>query len=371
MKFTLSTKPLADALNLSIINGNISKFYSKSCIAQLTASKRELKINLEANCVYTEVLLKGSGDEDGPITTFVDCLLFKQLVNTFETSTITIEYVDGGITIHSGSSKFNLPKSVQLDGQEYSLKAPAVEAAASSPSVAVNKSDWKFISDYQMYAIATSFVYPIYTRVWLGEDGSVLIGDFSQQIFTTSKKSPLGKTCLIEESIVNLFNAVPENAQIAPADKNYVITVKTDGFEYAAEFCPLYESDEGVGSYKSEVILGAMDADEGNFFAVSVPAVTKTLSQVELLADAGDDSVQLSIEGKELRIKADNVDVKIPVEGECKPFKCDFKMSLIKPLMSNIDEELVKISPVIDESGVAAGIVAWTKTLKVMLGGQE
>lgn len=370
MKFTLSTKPLVDALNLSIINGNISKFYSKSCIAQLTASKRELKINLEANCVYTEVLLRGSGDEDASVTTFVDCLLFKQLINTLDTSTVTIEYVDGGITIHSGSSKFNLPKSVQLDGQEYSLKSPSIPEAG-SPSVQISKSDWKFIADYQMYAIATSFVYPIYTRIWVGEDGSVLIGDFSQQIFTSSKKSPLGKTCLIEETIVNLFNAVPDNATLSQVGKNYLISVKTDGFEYAAEFCPLYESDEGVGSYKSEVILGAMEADESNFFAVSVPAVTKTLGQVELLADAGDDSVELSVEDKELRIKAENVDVKIPVEGECKPFKCDFKMSLIKPLMSNIDEELVKVSPVIDESGVAAGIVAWTKTLKVMLGGQE
>ena len=370
MRFTLSTKPLADALNLGIINGNISKFYSKSCIAQLTASKHELKINLEANRVYTEVLLKGSGDEDSTVTTFVDCLLLKQLVNTFETSTVTIEYVDGGITIHSGSSKFNLPKSVQLDGQEYSLKAPALPEAG-SPSVQINKSDWKFISDYQMYAIATSFVYPIYTRVWVGDDGTVLIGDFSQQIFTTSKKSPLGKTCLIEETIVNLFNAVPDNATLSQVGSNYVINVKTDGFEYAAEFSPLYESDEGVGSYKSEAILGAMASDETNNFAVSVPAVTNTLSQAELLANSGDDSVQLSLEGKELRIKAENVDVRIPVEGECAPFKADFKMSLIRPLMSNIDEETVKISPVVDESGVTAGIIAWTKTLKVMLGGEE
>ena len=369
MKFTMSTKPFADALNLGIINGNISKFYSKSCIAQLTASKHELKVNLEANSVYTEMLLKGSGDEDTAVTTFVDCLLLKQLVGTLDTATITIEFVDGGVTIHSGSSKFSLPKSVQLDGQEYSLKAPTLPEAG-SPAVQISKTDWKFIADYQMYAIATSFVYPIYTRVWVGEDGTVLIGDFSQQMFTTSKKSPLGKTCLIEETIVNLFNAVPENATLSQVGNNYVIHVKTDGFEYAAEFCPLYEADEGVGSYKSDVILDAMDPDTTNCFKISVPAVTKTLNQADLLS-SGDDSIQFSLEGTDLRVKAENVDVKIPVEGTCNPFKIDFKMSLIKPLMSNIDEEVVTISPVVDESGLAAGIVAWTKSLRVMLGGQE
>ena len=46
-------------------------------------------------------------------------------------------------------------------------------------------------------------------------------------------------------------------------------------------------------------------------------------------------------------------------------------MSLIKPVMSNIDEETVKISPALDESGVTAGVVLWTKALTVMLGGQE
>ena len=295
MKFTLSTKPLVDALNLGVINGNVSKFYAKSCVIQLTASKRDLKMNLEASNVYTEIILKGSGDEDGPKVTFVDCLLFKQLLGTLETSTVTIEYVEGGIAIHSGSSKFNLP-SMNFEGAgDLSLKSPEL-AESNAPSITIQNSDWKFIKDHQMFARAMSFIYPIYTRVWIGKDGTVIVGDFGQQLFTTSKKGSLGETCLLEETIVNLFNSLPENATLTQlGKKNYRIDVKTDGFEYAAEFAPQYEGDEGVGNYKSEVFLQAMQEDETNCFNISLSIISKALSQAELLNTDSDASITMSL----------------------------------------------------------------------------
>ena len=126
MNFTLSTKPFADALDLGVIPANISKYYRLSCLAQLTASKRELRINLEASNVVTEILLKGSGDSDETVTGFVDALILKQLVGTLESNTVTLEYTSGAIVLHSGSSKFNLPFLAESgDGELRSPQLPA------------------------------------------------------------------------------------------------------------------------------------------------------------------------------------------------------------------------------------------------------
>ena len=369
MKFTLSTKPFSDALNLSVVNGNISKFYLKSCLAQLTATKRTLTINLEAASIATEVILRGSGDEDESSTVFVDCSLLKQLVSTFESSTTTIEFIEGGIVLHSGSSKFNL--SAMIDSKDMSLRSPAL-ADSTSPSVGIDKTGWKFISDYQMYAIAMSFVYPVYTRVWIGEDGQVVVGDFGQQIFTASKKGVLGTTCLVSDTIVNLFNSLPDNAILTRIDKSYRIDVKTDGFEYASEFTPQYEGDDGVGNYKSSVILSTMTPDKANCFKIAVPVLTKCLNQSDLLSGSSEDKISMSLSASnEFELKDENVECKVQVEGTCKPFSVLFKTGLLKSLVSNLDSENVSISPVMDEGNAAAGIVVWTDDLTAMLGGTD
>ena len=123
MNFNVSTKPLTDALNLGVINQNVSKFYQKSCLAQVTASKRDLKINLEASNVLSELHLRGSGDSEETVTTFVDCLLLKQLVSTFEANVTTFEFTEGGLILHSGKSKFTLPK--MIDDSELELNSPS------------------------------------------------------------------------------------------------------------------------------------------------------------------------------------------------------------------------------------------------------
>ena len=119
MKFTVSTKPLQNAIDLGIIKENISKFNQKSCLAQVTASRENLRINIEAPSIYTEIVLRGSGDSDEEETIFVDCALLRQLVDSFDKDVTTIEFVDGGIVLHSGSSKFTLAKL--LDANNLSL----------------------------------------------------------------------------------------------------------------------------------------------------------------------------------------------------------------------------------------------------------
>lgn len=364
MKFTLSTKPFADALNLGVIPANISKYYRLSCLAQLTATSRELRINLEASNVTTELLLKGSGDEEGPITAFVDCLILKQLVGTFETATVTIEYAEGGLVLHSGSSKFNLPfMSDSNDGQ---LKRPTL-ADANAPKIPIDLNDWKYIKDYQMYAAALSFVHPVYTNAWIGESGDVIVGDFDGSLFTFSKKNKLGRTCLLPDTIVNLFNSLPEGASITMMDKSYRVDVKTDGYEYATEFTPKYEDEDNNGNYSADAILSAVSRNAENSVKVAVAPIAKFLSQAELLSSGGESKISFSIVGQEVRIYDDNIDCKVKFEGSCTEFDVKFDASSFKSVISHVDAETINICPALND-GVISGLTIWTDSLTVMLG---
>lgn len=374
MKFTLSTRPLISALDLGVIPANVSKYYAKSCLAQLTATRQELKINLEASLICSELTLKGSGDADEVATVFVDCLLLKQLVATFDSATTTIEFLPGGgIALHSGSSRFNLPNMVE--SSELRLTAPSAVADATAPVISIKADDWKFIKDYQMYAIAMSFVYPVYTKVWLGEDGTVVVGDFGQQLFTASKKSSLGATCLVTDTIINLFNIIPDGATLTKIDKSYLINYSSDSFSYAAQFTPQYEGDAGVDDYKSAIVLGAFNKDEANHFDVATAEVLKRLNQAELLASNADDTIKLTISnlpsGLLLKLVDNNTRHDIPVSGTCQDFSLDFFISKLKSVFNNIDEETVHVAPVVDGAGVPQGITVWTNQIAVMLGGAE
>lgn len=364
MKFQLSTKPLADALNLGVIQANISKYYRVSCLAQLTATKHELRVNLEASNVVTELLLKGTGDEDGPVTAFVDCLVLKQLVGTFEANATTIEYTTGGIILHSGSSKFTLPFLAEADDGE--LKRPQL-APDNASKVPVDLNDWKFIKDYQMYAIALSFVHPIYTNAWIGKDGDVIVGDFDNSLFTFSKKSKLGRTCLIPDTIVNLFNSLPEGAVITLMDKSYRVDVKTDSYEYASEFSPKYEDEDNNGNYSAEAIMGSVQKDEASSITVAVAPIAKLLSQADLLSSGGDTKINFAIVGNEVRVYDENVDCKVKFEGNCPEFDIPLNSSQFKSIIGHVDAETVKISPAMMDSQVA-GLTIWTGNLTIMVG---
>lgn len=365
MQFNVSTKPLTDALNLGVVNQNVSKFYQKSCLAQITATRRELKINLEAANVLTEVHLKGSGDSDEVVTMFVDCLLLKQLVSTFEASVTTFEFTEGGLILHSGKSKFTLPK--MLDDSELELNPPNSSQLEGSVSIDINQSDWKFIKDHQMYAVAMSFIHPVYTRVWMGDNGDVLVGDFDNSLFTHSKKSKLGNTCLLSDTIVNLFNTLPEGAKLRNIGSSYIITVTTDGFEYMSEFKPMYESDEGVGSYNSDIILEMMGHEESGV-KMNTAAINKFLNQAALLSTNTEDTIKLSVSGGTISLVDSNVDCKLPVEGVTEEFSVEFKTSLLKSVVSNFDEEVVSIAPMKQE-GEVAGVLVWSKNMTVVLAG--
>jgi hypothetical protein len=226
-----------------------------------------------------------------------------------------------------------------------------------------------------MYALATTFVHPIYTRVWVSGEGDVIAGDFDNTLFTFSKKSSLGRTCLLSDTIVNLFNSLPEDASLTQMEDSYRIDVKTDGYEYVSQFTPQYEGeDNGVGFYMADEILPMSQPAKDNAFKVAVPGILKSLSQSDLLSSGTEKAIELSLTGNELTIKDNNIDCKTKVEGTCNPFHISFKFNGFKQVLSNIDADTVNISPIFDEEvghELAVGVVIYSDNMSVVLGGIE
>ena len=367
MKFTLATKPLQNAIDLGIIKENISKFNQKSCLAQITATQETLRINIEAPSIYTEITLRGSGDAEGTETIFVDCSLLRQLVDSFDKDVTTIDFVEGGIVLHSGSSKFTLPKLIEANN--LSLSRPTT--TTDENVIELKSGDWKFVKEHQMFAISVWMIHPVYTKVWIGEDGKVIIGDIDNVIFTLSDKSNLGSTCLLNPTIINLFTNLPEGSKIKKVDNSYLLSVETDGYSLSSQFIPEYESDEGVGSYNSEAILTTLAKPE-SYIEVDVAPIVKFLNQADIVATSQDTSTSFKVEGNTMILNRGSGDFKMEVAktGELADYVGDFKSTFFKSIFSSIDSDRIKIGPVYND-GELSGSLFWTDNLAIVLAFQE
>lgn len=366
MQFTCNTKPLADALSLGIINSNVSKYYRKSCLAQLSATKTALKINLEAESIVTELIVKGASDTDAIPSIFVDSLVLKQLVSTFDTATVTLEFQENGLVLHAGKSKFTLPK--MIDSVELELNAPKDVSSADGVAVDIKKDTWKFVKDHQMFAIAMSFVHPVYTKVWIGDAGDIIVGDFDNSLFTHSTKGNLGSTCLLSETIINLFNALPEGAKLFKYDRTYVIRVDLDSYTYVSEFTPQYEDDEGVGSYNSTIFLDMMKHPDNNAVQVSAAAMNKFLGQASLLSTNTEDTIFVDIGDGQLRLYKNDLSCQLDAKGiTADTYKAEFKVDTLKSVVSNYaDADTVFIAPMIQENETI-GFLFWNADVTTLL----
>lgn len=364
MNFTVATRPLNNALSLGIVNANISKYYSKSGLAEITADKRNLTINLEASYLLSEIILKGSGDCDEPAKVFVDAALLKQLVSTFDSDVTEIEFVENGIVLHSGKSKFQLPQVV--DGSQFSLNKPTKNVPATATTVPLQKEDWKFIKDNQMYAIALSFVNPVYTRVWVGAEGNVLVGDVVNGLFTHSKKSNLGETCLLSDTIINLFDSVPEGAKLTKLESSYILNVETDSFAFASEFTPQYEDTDNLGSYNAEIFLEMMK-ENNTCIEINTTQLSKFMSQAAILSTSVEDTITLSVSDKLLSLQDNNIDCKLDITYTGAPYSLRFQSTILKSAISNMDEDKIKISCLI-QNDEPSGIILSTPNMITLVG---
>lgn len=363
-KFTVSTKPLIDGLNLGILNSNVSNFFQRSTMAQVTATKNTLTINLEAAFIFSEVEFKGMGTEEESATIFVNSLLLKQLVSTFEAATTVFEFDESGLILHSGKSKFTLPKVIDAD---MTFQRPS---SLSSTVIDIKKEDWKFIKDYQLYAVAMSFVHPVYTKAWCGADGDVIVGDFDTGLFTHSKKGNLGSTCLLSDTIINLITSLPEGAKIHKLEDNYIVHVKTDSFTFTSEFTPKHESDEDMGSYNADMIMSIMNTT-GEHVTVNVPAIMKVLNQADLLSNNSEDAIKLCVSSGQIELRDVNVNCTVPAEGTIQqPYEVEFKIDTLKKVMSNCSEDNVSIF-VTENEGEISGITIYSKDLTTSIAAVE
>ena len=373
MKFTCSTKPLQSALKLGVIKSNISKFYQKSCLAKVTCTRNTLKINLEASRIVTQLTLHGSGDEDTAAAVFVDSQKFSDLVNTFDSDVVTLEYVEGGIILHSGKSAFTLPH--MLDDSDLDLAVPKIpDSTADVFSKELKAEDWKFVADHQMFAIAINYIHPVYCRVWAGDSGDILVGDYDNSLFTHSTKGSLGRTCLLPPTIINLFTSLPEGTQLIDTGNSYLVKVNTDGYEYLTEFTPELEDDENVGSYNSEVFMELFD-NKSQFVTLDAQKITKFLNQASLLITF-DTPLDFNVTPDGVFIGDGSVNCTLPLESPqlVESYSCKFKANFLRAVTSAMDSEKIHIAPTFQGEGderEVVGVLFWTDNLSVLLGAIE
>lgn len=370
MKFTVSTKPLAESLNLGVIKQNVSTFYQKSVLAEVKADTKSLVINLEAEGIMSEIVIKGVGEDgDQSVILFVDCLKFRDLVSTFENPTTILEFNEDGLTVYNGKSKFVLEKL--LDSSDLSLNHPAKEA--SGHAVEIKRENWKFIRDHQLYAISIAYIHPTYTKVFVNPQGDVIVGDFDNSIFTHSKKGQLDKQCLLPTTIINLLNVLPEGSTVVNNEDSYLARVETDSYSMWIQFKPRYESDSDMGDYNSQIILELLTPDKEKSVSLDKMALYKFITQSDLLATSTEATVDVTVDNGTITVVDDKVDCKAALKGNTDlSFNVKFKSLSLKALISNMDSDDINICPCYDEdTGAVNGILVWTENMEACLAGVD
>jgi hypothetical protein len=261
-----------------------------------------------------------------------------------------------------------------MDDSDSDFKVPqTLDSNAMYPSIDLKSDDWKFVADHQMFAIAINYIHPVYCRVWTGESGDVLVGDYDNSVFTHSKHGSLGRTCLLPPTIINLFTSLPEGSRLIDTGSSYIVKVKTDGYEYVTEFTPELESDEKVGSYNSEIFMGLFDHKD-TYVTLDATKATKFLNQASLLVTY-DSLVNFSVDSEFASIGDSDVDCKLPIEKSenADSYSCKFKANFLKFVFSNLDNEKVNVTPIFedDEKTEVAGVLFWTDNMSVLLGPVE
>ena len=371
MKFTVSTKPLSDALDLGVVNANVSKFYKLSEVAQVTATRHALIINLSASQITTEIKLSGLGTEDGEVRRFVSCVLLKQLVHTFDANTTDLEFVDGGIVLYSGKSKFVLPQ-VSDDDEDSQIARPSIPEY-SAPQIALDVAAWKFVKDKQMFAAAMLFVKPVYTMAWIGQSGDIVVGDFDSSLFTLSKRGTLGTTCLLTDTAINMLTAAPEGSRLVKLDNSYLIQIKQDSFELVSEFKPRYETDENLGSYHSDIIIDMINNNKSGGIKVPVPPINKFIGQVDIISTGTDASIVVKVENGNFYLS--NASSNYSVQGlnpddNISEYSLEFNLNQLKSVLNDFDGESVTICPCTNKDEVV-GIVVYDSSLSIMIAGVD
>ena len=375
MKFTVSVKPLKNVTSQGIIPANISNFYQRSTVLQITATQDTLKLNVEASSIKTRMTLRGSGDEETPRSVMVDCLKFKKLIDSIDSDVLTLEFIPGGLYVHSGRSKFAIAQV--MDTNDATLNEPD-DSLVSESEVTINSEAWKFVKEHQMYAISNSEKRPVYKNVWVGENKEIIIGDMDLSLFTFSRYGEFESSCLLPPTLVNLFISIPEGSTISKCGRDYLLRIETDSYSMLTQFTPKYEDDAAVGSYSSQIILGTLNHPD-KFVTVDTSAILKFINQTAIVNQADTGKItEFTIADGVLTLTNRSSSCSMEVGVSDISYTVKFATVFLKNVLSNLDGDKVNIAPVIrnipDSTGAPVptpvGCIFWTDNLTTMLAGQ-
>ena len=87
MQFSLNVAPLKSALDLAVVNSNISKFFEKSTVVELSVTGSKLFVNTQATALLSEVVIPGNNVDNGEASAIVDCSQSLTYPSCFRTRT--------------------------------------------------------------------------------------------------------------------------------------------------------------------------------------------------------------------------------------------------------------------------------------------
>lgn len=381
MDVTLSTEALKSGLSTLILDSSISKFNPKSCITRITMSSGILQLDTEYADIKSRLKINCISDVDDLKVIYVESSVFKKLINSLNTGDVVLEISDKDSTtlvVRAGKSKFYVPQIAEYQDVKFGIDSADIEDMAKlfDNSTKFDFSAWKFISNYQLYALADSVTaLKAYTNVYVGEDNAIIVGDYNNNLFTYSNKNTVFDSCMIPGSVVKLLISYPEDSSVARGDNGlwYIMCQsENDNYSLVSEFKTLEESD--TLNYQSDKILPLMVHD--NKLAVTIPnlaSIKDVLAQGSVLVNNKNDYViNLSVENGKLRVYGNNMEYVENVDNSEINFTVGFRLQHFIDTISHLDSNEITIMPKYrkDRNGneIVIAILIWTENLTVVLG---
>ena len=95
-------------------------------------------------------------------TIFVDCMILKKLVDSFDFQTTILKFVGNSLELYSNSSKFVLPMIID---SEISMDSPRSDYVEFDELDFISE-NWRFVRDNQACFLDTNFTETVYNYVW-------------------------------------------------------------------------------------------------------------------------------------------------------------------------------------------------------------
>lgn len=383
MKVTVSTDSLRSGLSTLILDSSISKFNPKSCITRITMVQNTIQLDTEYADVKSRLKVDCTADEDDYRVIYVESSVFKKLINSLNTGDVTLEITDKDSTtliVRAGKSKFLVPQIAEYQDVRFGIDSAEIEDLATlfDNSTKFDFSAWKFVSSYQLYALADAVsAYKAYTNVYIGEDNSIIVGDYNSSLFTYSNKNTVFDSCMIPGSVVKLLISYPEDSSVARSENQsdlwYIMCHDENGeYSLVSEFRTKAETD--AENYQSDKIIPLlMHSDESAVTIPNLAAIKDVLAQGSVLVSNKNDYViNLAVENGKLRVFGNNMEYVENVDDSAEEFTVALRLQRFVDTISHLDSNEVKIMPKYrkDRNGneIVFALILWTENLTVVLG---